>query len=60
MEQVKIQDLLDDWSRRQIHLGREIAFLESFPGVEQDRTLNELRGLSVQLNRLLKRYGFDS
>jgi len=60
MEQVKIQDLLNDWMRRRIHLDREIAFLESHPGLQHDRTLNELRGLSVQLDRLLKRYEFDS
>jgi len=59
-QDVKLKDLLDDWKLRRLHLAREIEFLEGHPHSPNDKVLAEMRGLALELDRLIAQYDFDA
>jgi len=57
---VRLQDLLHDWKLRRGRLNQEIAYLDTHSCPSNDQALNELRGLALELDRLILQYGFDA
>ena len=53
MQTMTTRILLADWRLQRAHLDREIAFQESDPHIPDGKTLDELRGLAAELDRLI-------